>query len=370
MSPNAHALALDDELVDDRELDDIESDSFGHADFVRELARLVLATRMPANIALYGAWGSGKSSIARLLGKELPKEKEAVRFVIFDAWKYAETPLRRHFISQVASTLEIKDDEFREGLYLEEQGRKVKFGKQQWADAARTTALVFLLPLALALAIATGRARDAHGISWHGWWHSLSTGLLAAGGIASVLLGVVKFLADGFKVTTRKTAPSGDEEFERLFKQLVKRAETKRLVVFIDELDRCSPKQVVSVLETLKTFVSVDGCVFIVGADQQVLERALRERARQPTPEDVANPYYSSGSAYLDKVFQYQLSIPPMRSPALSRYALGLITGRPGVWKRVPDLPELVSVLIPTHVVSPRRVKVLLNRFAIAYRLA
>lgn len=123
-------------------------------------------------------------------------------------------------------------------------------------------------------------------------------------------------------------------------------------------------------LETLKTFLFVPKCLFIVAADQQVLEQALRDEVRQHTPRDATNPYYSAGSSYLDKVFQFQLTLPPLKSTTLSRFALRLSEGLPGVWQRIPELDAVISILIPTHVVSPRRVKVLLNRYAIAYRLA
>ena len=39
---------------------------------------------------------------------------------------------------------------------------------------------------------------------------------------------------------------------------------------------------------------------------------------------DSANPYDSAGSAYLDKIFQYQLHLPPILPRRLSRYALNL----------------------------------------------
>ncbi len=140
--------------------------------------------------------------------------------------------------------------------------------------------------------------------------------------------------------------------------------------MFVDELDRCSPAEVASTLETIKTFLEVEKCVFIVAADHQVLEQALRKKARQQTPTDPTNPYYSAGSSYLDKIFQYQYQLPPLKPRRLTNFALELVRDRKGIWQRVEDLPEAVSVLIPTHVTSPRRVKVLLNSFALTYRLA
>jgi energy-coupling factor transporter ATP-binding protein EcfA2 len=361
---------LDNELVDDRSLEAFDGDSFGHGDFVRELAGVVLQASAPANIALFGAWGSGKSSIANLLKKQLPPKNSEVRFVVFDASKYAEAPLRRHFISQVAHGLDIKDSDYHDGLYTGVETRDVKFRPGEFGKLTGAFLIAVLLTLLVLVAIASGVAALQVGDFEPNWSRNVKDYLLATLPVAAVITAFIKLAGDGFHLKTTKTAPSGDEEFERVFKELVKEAKTKRLVVFVDELDRCSPAQVASTLETLKTFLFVEGCVFVVAADQQVLEQALRRKVRQHTPEDTSNPYYSAGSSYLDKVFQYQLTLPPLRAPTLSRFALSLVRGEPGVWERVPQLDEAVSVLIPTHVVSPRRVKVLLNRFAITYRLA
>ncbi|MGH2879264.1 MAG: KAP family P-loop NTPase fold protein [Solirubrobacteraceae bacterium] len=188
--------------------------------------------------------------------------------------------------------------------------------------------------------------------------------------MAAVIAIFVKLAGEGLTVKSTRSAPSSDEEFERLFRTLVDKVKAKRLVIFVDELDRCSPEQVASALETIKTFLEVPGCIFIVAADLQVLEQALRKEARQETPSDPANPYYSTGSSYLDKIFQYQLSLPPLRSPRLTSFALALVAEREGCWQRAENLPEAISVLIASHISSPRRVKVLLNSYAMTYRLA
>src|SRR4051812_22729229 len=88
------------ELIDDRSVESLTEDRFGHADFVSELVELVTTVTPPANIALFGAWGSGKSGISNLLGEAL-QDRKGVRYARFDAFKYAEAPLRRNFISNV-----------------------------------------------------------------------------------------------------------------------------------------------------------------------------------------------------------------------------------------------------------------------------
>src|SRR5689334_20637167 len=89
-----------DELIDDRALASVDQDEFRLQDFVADLAERCRVAPTPANIALYGAWGSGKSSLGNLLKVEF-KNDSNVAFGRFDAFKFAEVPLRRHFLTSL-----------------------------------------------------------------------------------------------------------------------------------------------------------------------------------------------------------------------------------------------------------------------------
>jgi hypothetical protein len=366
-------------LVDDRALADVDHDRLGHRDVVDELEQLVCATEVPASIALYGPWGSGKSSLANLLRERMGSRK--IPFARFDAFKYAEAPMRRLFLSQVARELgvtgdpsnpedkEAEKEKYESGLYTE-----VSYNTVTLPDAkVRRLVYVFLCVVGLGvLAIAGVLALVAIALDGP-WSHAYSELLLAAlpaGAIAAALIAsVAAFANQTLPVNRKRSSPSSEEEFERLFRDLVKEVNAERIVIFIDELDRCSSREVVGTLETIRTFLEVKPCVVIVAADQQVLERALRRQARQETPFDSRNPYYSSGSAYLDKIFNFQVALPPLRSRRLSDFALELVDGLGGLWKEV-DRGMVLLALIPTHVRSPRRVKALLNGFVANFRLA
>lgn len=199
---------------------------------------------------------------------------------------------------------------------------------------------------------------------------------LVIGSIPAAMIAVLTALANRtLPVDQTRSAPSSEEEFERLFRELVKEvmdsSDAERIVIVIDELDRCSSDEVVKTLETVRTFLDVSPCVVVVAADQQVLEQALRKQARQETPSDRRNPYYSGGSAYLDKIFSYPLPLPlpQLRSRRLSDFSLDLIKPLGGLWKHI-DPDWVLFALIPTHIRSPRRVKALLNAFVLAHRLA
>jgi hypothetical protein len=369
IGPTRSEPLLKDELVDSRALEVASEDRFRHADLVAELAQLVCTVPAPANVALFAPWGSGKSGMGNLLADSL-KDRLGVRFVRFDASKFGQAPLRRHFISQVAKGLGRNDDEFSRDLYRDVDERDVTFPGKELIKLIGAFVLTLLVVVATLLLLALFVATVSSGGLKANWSHTAKDYLLAALPIAAIGAIFIKMATGGIIVKSTRSAPSGDEEFERLFRKLVEKVKADRIVVFVDELDRCAPVEVASTLETIKTFLEVEKCIFIVAADHQVLEQALRKKARQQTPTDPTNPYYSAGSSYLDKIFQYQYQLPPLKLRRLTDFAFELVRDRRGIWQRVENLPEVVSVLVPTHVTSPRRVKVLLNSFALTYRLA
>jgi KAP-like P-loop domain-containing protein len=362
--------ALKSELIPDYALPADEKDRFDHQDYVDRLMALVehvSVDHVSANVALFGAWGSGKSGIANRLAARIDGDTR-FHYSYFDAFKFARLPLLRNFIAQMADDLlgdEALARSYKAELYEGTTRITLKLpllGKWRFRGLlALTTVVCLILGGALAFWLfGTGR--------WHQSAGHLFTLLFAVAGLGA--------LTTYLSTTRTREAPEGDEQFEAIFKRLLKELKVDgegfpRLVVFVDELDRCAPDEVASTLESIRTFLGVEGCIFIVAADPQVLEYALTRHLRQATPPNLTNPYYSAGSAYLDKIFQYQLAFPPLRSRRMTSYALELIEGRGGCWvdPRV-EAEDVVSVLLPTHVDSPRRVKVLLNSFALSWGVA
>lgn len=356
------------DLVDDRELAAVEDDRLGHEGIVRQLAALASAVGTPSNIALYGPWGSGKTGIANLLKAEVDY-KNGLRFVRYDAFKYADVPLRRNFISAVAKGLGRNESKYHADLYSGRTKTDISVPpatvvKLLGVFAALMGGLTVILSVIVAVV-----AFVQQGEFWPSFRSLLTQAVLAGLLPASLLAALVALASKTFSVDRSLAKPESDEQFEQLFSDLVSHTGAKRVVVFVDELDRCSASEVVATLDTVRTFLGIERCVFIIAADQNVLEEALTRAAKQETPANEANPYYSTGSAYLDKVFQYQVSLPPLLTQSVSKYANSLVGGRGGVWGEI-NTEYVLSVLVPTHVTSPRRVKHLLNTFALTYRLA
>ncbi|MFF1611397.1 P-loop NTPase fold protein [Amycolatopsis sp. NPDC058278] len=358
------------DLIEDRELTDAHEDRFEHQRIADQLVELATRVEAPTNIALYGPWGSGKSGIANLVKGRLQGVK-GVRFVRFDAFKYAENPLRRTFVTAAANELGVTDAKYHEDLYSGRTRTDIRVpATSVWAlirvFAALFVALVFLVVGVIAI-IALLQA----GSFGENFTRMAGTAVTAGLVPATLLSGLIALVGKNLAAERSLSKPDSDEQFEALLADLVKDSKANRVVIFVDELDRCSSEDVVATLDAVRTFLGTDRCVFIVAADQQVLEEALSRKSQQPTPVTAHNPYYSTGSAYLDKVFQYQISLPALLAPNIGEFALNLVKDREsGVWSELTNLPLVISVLIPGHVTSPRRVKHLLNTFALTYRLA
>jgi hypothetical protein len=364
-----HVPAIADEIIDDRALDSIDQDLLGHSLVVDELVGLVLAVKTPATVALYGRWGSGKTSIQRLTAAALQKRTSGLRVATFNAFKYGEMPLRRHFLAQLAVQWNQDAVAMRESLYHEETRNFIEFSLPRVVRMlGLLVAVIVILQVGTAAVSAVGAASARLDVAKE-VVRALGSSWAVTFPVAGIFTLLLALFSKTLPVTVKRTAPSSAEQFEQLFGEMVKSTGGERLVVLIDELDRCPAREVANTLETLRTFLDVAPCVFVVTADQQALETALTEAAKQTTPTDIANPYYSSGSAYLDKVFSYQMALPPLLPRRLSAFALALLTNRHGLWDSV-DREDIVSILIPTHVTSPRRVKALLNAFVLSHRLA
>ena len=158
-------------------------------------------------------------------------------------------------------------------------------------------------------------------------------------------------------VALRKTVGVSMFEVKAHFEELVKHVSTiredleeltgnNRLIVFVDDLDRCDISNVLDMLEAIKMFLTAKGVIFIVAVDMDKIERAWELRYNNVLG-------VSEGRKHVEKIFQVKLSLPP-KSPEeikkfLSRLSPDFLTG---------DRKNLI-IDICDH--NPRKIKRLLN---------
>jgi hypothetical protein len=372
------ALLGPDDLVPDAALSGDDIDRFDHDAIAMRVAELACAARPPVNIALFGPWGSGKSSVYRTLKEQIKQQDPKAAVVRYDAWKYGGQALKRNFISSLTKELDLGG----RGTSTELQADVESSHVDLWGWLRRNVgsiALAALLSVVVAAVFLFSFAFVTMHLEEIAYRKALSANFTRVGNfLAIALVGLLlgPKLFDAATVKVKRAAPQADDQFSDAFVKLVDKVtdgRKHRLVVFIDELDRCAPEDVVATLIDLKTFLDEPGCVFVVAADRDVLEKALKKVPQgKPIRED--EPYYSTPGAFLDKIFQHQMALPPLRPQALVGFARTLVVDAGGLWAelRAIDglLDDVVFTLVPAHVRSPRRVKVLLNNYATNMRVA
>lgn len=95
---------LDDQVLNPTE----EKDAFGHQAYANLLASIFDPTsknRTGLSVALFGKWGQGKSSIARMMQSELNEESDnrsgRVNIIWFNAWKSRGDHVRRQLLLSI-----------------------------------------------------------------------------------------------------------------------------------------------------------------------------------------------------------------------------------------------------------------------------
>lgn len=99
-----------------------------------------------------------------------------------------------------------------------------------------------------------------------------------------------------------------------------------RVVLFIDDLDRCEPEKIVDVLQAVHLLLAFRLFVVVVGVDQRALRQSLRMRFKGlVTSDDSANFNTNFGESpatpldYLEKIFHIPFHLPPMDQRGFER---------------------------------------------------
>ncbi len=97
-----------------------DGDSFGsHSRVADSIARVVESDNHGMTISLEGTWGSGKSSVIRML-EERWKDNEDMSVFTFDAWAHDGDSLRRSFLEELILDLKTMKDKNGSGNWLGE----------------------------------------------------------------------------------------------------------------------------------------------------------------------------------------------------------------------------------------------------------
>ncbi|WP_051076774.1 KAP family P-loop NTPase fold protein [Orenia marismortui] len=258
-------------------------------------------TLLPCTIGVYGDWGSGKSSLLKMVEEDL-KEDEDVLCISFNGWLFEDYDDAK---SALMGTIL---DEIESKRTITEKGKDIigrLFKQIDWmrfAGMATKQAISFATmgPAGLAL---TGLSDFSNILEKTKDLATEKANSFDEKQIAEV---ISKSMGGG------KRLRKGIREFHCDFGKLLEETKIKTLVVFIDDLDRCTPDTIIETLEAIRLFLFAEQTVFVIGADERLVKYAVRRRFPEIPGESV-----DIGREYLEKLIQF-----PIRIPQLSRFEI------------------------------------------------
>lgn len=151
--------------------------------------------------------------------------------------------------------------------------------------------------------------------------------LLWVGAAISGILSVSSIFKDPFQISLEKVLdrPNYKEKvrflthFEKDFAKIVRSAtqngwgwKRSKLVIFIDDLDRCEPPKAADVIEAINLFLDAEGCVFVVGMDSDAVAMSVEVKYKDLFARMKAENggVVSLGRAFLEKIVQIPFSMP------------------------------------------------------------
>ncbi|AQH05472.1 NTPase KAP (plasmid) [Burkholderia sp. KK1] len=257
------------------------------------------AVDSPVTVGVHGDWGAGKSSVLKMLEASFA-DNDRVLCLWFNGWTF------EGFEDAKTVVLETIVDELRRARPASEKVKEIAkkvLKRIDWLKVARKAG-------GFALTAATGIPTfdQVKGL------YEFAASFLSKPQqhiTAEDLKAAAEKAGDFIKDTDESSdnLPEHIHAFRKEFKELLDAADVDRLVVIVDDLDRCLPKTAIATLEAIRLFLFVERSAFVIGADELMIEYAVREHFPDLPPS--AGPV-SYARNYLEKLIQV-----PFRIPAL-----------------------------------------------------
>lgn len=286
------------------------------------------------SIGIEGSWGSGKSTVARLLTRKLEGD-ESIATVSFDAWAHEGDPLRRTFLETIIRRLQergwIPKEPWDESIDELANRREVVRTKDSLSITGWGRVIAFtLLLIPIGGAFITAALREE--VTFHPGpvaWKFLIffvIGLLLTFTPLIVLLLKIKEEPDLLSLLfnkgptekttiTSKTVNPTSIEFEEKFNAVLGEAlgnNKKKIVLILDNLDRVDAKDALSIWSTLQTFFQHKGMKRASWHERLWLLVLYDLSGLSQLWEDSGKPSGKTAVSFIDKSFQVRFEVPAL----------------------------------------------------------
>ena len=290
----------------------VDDGVLGFDNYKDALINIIKSSDPHFTVGIFGGWGTGKTTLMKMMRKGLDDDGEVT--VWFNPWRYEK---EEHLIIPLLQTIEL-------------ELKKRKIAKSQTIEKLGKTVL----------ALASG----------------------FSGQIPMVGAGIsVKDAIDTYReLFESKNLSSIYFDLTQQLSSIVEELKEKnkeRIVIFIDDLDRCLTDKALQVLESIKGFLDMDGYVFVLGLSRDIIEKCVDRKHGKESG--------ISGDQYVRKMIQVPFTLPDLREEETRGYVEKLKEELKGskVQKHIEDY---IDIIVGGMEANPREIKRFINNFILA----
>jgi hypothetical protein len=266
----------------------------------------------PISIGIHGDWGAGKSSVLEMVEDEFNNNPD-IECIKFNGWKHqgfedAKIALMSAIVSELIEKRNL-------GKVCEDAVKKI-WKNINWMNVAKGAG-------SFALTMATG-ATPIGLLS--NILERLQGGVSDEEKVKATIESVGQYLKDA-KVFEDTSTTKEFAEFQASFSDLLEESKIKKLVVLIDDLDRCLPEVTIETLEAVRLFMFSNSTAFVIAADESMIEYAVKKHFPDVMDLSDRNIGNEFSKRYLEKLIQVPFRIPTLGEVEAEMYITLLLIG-------------------------------------------
>lgn len=277
-----------------------------HANLIKEY--VTNPNLLPLTIGVFGDWGSGKSSIMKILEQKL-KDNNKVLTIYFNSWLFesyedAKVSLLENILLELSKNKTLDEKAKKKLLSLISKVDYMKLAKDSIKKYGKNVVDI----------IATGGI----GTAIEAGFSMLNVDKLKELSTADVSK-LDKYIKEEQDNATKNTIKTFRNDFEKL----IDSTNYDSIVIFVDDLDRCMPERVIDTLEAIKLFLSVKNTAFVIGADERIIKHSISMHLKLHTFNN--NSKYLQDleqivTDYIEKLIQIPYRIPKLSPSEIESY--------------------------------------------------
>lgn len=336
-------MAVHKKFIIDREINLNDYDFLKTKIYSDNLKKIIEKTEKDKvfTIGLFGGWGTGKSSIIETSKQEF--DQNQVKYITYDAWQYANDSFRRMFLKKLAIDLNYKKSDELDKVFYNDECKEVEYKEKLSLSKLNISLVAINFSLILVLFF-------LHYLSLDSVVPYIITLPMS---LATLIFSVFSQL----KTAIIKPHLFAPEQFEDYFDKIVSGCfqsnnDLKKLVIVIDNIDRCNSEAAYNLFSDIKTFLSAKSksIVFIIPVDDVVLRKHITS-INKNTPNS-----NNDTEEFLRKFFNVTICVKPYGEIDMFSFA-----------QQINEKYELsfnqdtVSIASKEYAKSPRRIIKLFN---------